>query len=137
MAYRYQSAYSQAENEEYSYSSLGHMGHNAHSSQYGLGNSWGNSQMGAGYSSYGSANSGYGLGSANSGYGLSSASSGYGLGSANSGYGMGHQQALSYQSNHLGGAGLGSNYAMSQESSFYSGAGNNSCDPCRAVIFPN
>ncbi|XP_021753866.1 abscisic acid and environmental stress-inducible protein-like [Chenopodium quinoa] len=107
MAYRYQSSYSEAENENYSYSSMGGMGymeHSAHNSHHGLGNGMYGSQM-AGYSSYGHANTGYGMGHHN---------------------GMGNYYGQGY--NH-GGGGLASNYAMNHESSYYSG--NNPCDPCK------
>lgn len=131
MAYRYQSSY-EAENQDYSYSSMGavggmggmgavggmgsmgtmgamggmgNMGHNAHNSRLGCENGLGSSQMG-GYSSYGNANSGYGLG---------------------------NHHGQGYHHNRHGGGALASNYAMNQGGSFYSG--NNSCDPCPRVIF--
>ncbi|KAL2902820.1 Pre-mRNA-processing factor 39 [Bienertia sinuspersici] len=70
MAFRYQSAYCEAENQEFAYSSMGqmgHMGHMGHNSQLGFGHGGGGSQMGGGYSSYGQASSGYGMG--NQGFG--------------------------------------------------------------------
>ncbi|CAO2837721.1 unnamed protein product [Amaranthus hypochondriacus] len=145
MAYSCGSSYFQAENEaEFSYNS---MGHKAHNSLIGLGNSMGHNPIagygmghaGSGYG-MGHAGSGYGMGHAGSGYGMGHASSGYGMGHASSGYGMGHASSgygmgLNHEMGlHYGGGQMGSSsYSMSQESSqessFYSS--KNSYNPCK------
>lgn len=122
MAYRYESSHFEAENEAFSYNSMGHMGHNGHNSHLGFGNGMGHHQIG-GCSNYGQANSGYGMGLQHGmGHQL-------GLGH-NHGMGMGHNHGNGF---HHGGGQMASGYAMSQENNYYSS--HNSYNPCKKVIF--